>query len=113
MKCNTCQQEKDIEDFYYDSYNKTLYKRCKACKNVKLLSDEEYEKVLLSQRGVCAICNKVNTITSKKGKIFRLSVDHDHNTGEVRGLLCHDCNIGLGKFKDSTLLLSKAISYLS
>lgn len=41
------------------------------------------------------------------------AVDHDHDSGKVRGVLCHPCNLGLGKFKDSTESLSKAIEYLS
>ena len=69
---------------------------------------EEYEILLTKQNNSCAICNAP---TGSNGK--RLSVDHNHQTGEVRGLLCDDCNIGLGKFKDNSNLLAIAINYLS
>jgi hypothetical protein len=46
------------------------------------------------------------------GGYQRLSIDHDHNTGKVRGLLCSPCNIGLGGFKDNPHSLTKAIEYL-
>ena len=72
------------------------------------LTAEEYEARLLRQGGGCAICG-----TKATGKAERkLSVDHDHKSGALRGLLCHQCNFGLGQFRDDTVLLSKAISYL-
>lgn len=68
---------------------------------------EQYEILLKNQNGGCAICFSP---TGSNGK--RLSVDHNHETGEVRGLLCDDCNTGLGKFKDNPNLLAIAINYL-
>lgn len=72
-----------------------------------------YNETLEKQGGVCAVCQQ----TSKQ----RFSVDHDHTCCPgrascglcVRGLLCSDCNLGLGKFEDSIALLSRAIVYLS
>jgi hypothetical protein len=64
--------------------------------------------MLLEQHSVCRICGTDNP--GGRGKVF--SVDHDHQTGKVRGLLCHHCNVGLGNFKDSIDILKKAISYL-
>jgi len=69
---------------------------------------EEYEVLLIKQNNVCAICSASTGSNNK-----RLAVDHNHQTGVVRGLLCDDCNIGLGKFKDNPNLLIKAINYLS
>lgn len=66
---------------------------------------EEYEQMLEDQGGTCYICD------NPPGK-YRLSVDHCHESGTVRGLLCHDCNHGLGKFKDNIGLLFRAIKYL-
>ena len=72
------------------------------------ISLEEYNKILEEQSGVCAICGSTEPDKSKK----YLSVDHDHETGKVRGLLCSYCNRGLGSFKESHGLLKKALEYL-
>ena len=61
------------------------------------------------QRGCCSIC-KCSLVFPYTTKTF--SIDHCHDTGEVRGLLCNECNLGLGKFKESIDLLQNALSYL-
>lgn len=61
---------------------------------------EDYNKFLEMQGGICAICGKPET-KSINGTLFTLSVDHDHKTGKVRGLLCKDCNLGVGKLGDN------------
>lgn len=66
----------------------------------------EYDEMLAAQDGVCAICRGLN----KSGK--RLAVDHDHNTGKVRGLLCTNCNTAIGKLGHDLGLLNAAINYL-
>jgi len=63
-----------------------------------------YDELLKQQGGLCAICKQ----PGKK----RLAVDHDHVSGQVRGLLCSGCNIGLGHFRDSTSQLRAAAEYL-
>lgn len=70
------------------------------------ISVSDYESILKSQNDVCAICQEIN----KCGD--RLSVDHDHETNQIRGLLCHNCNNGLGRFKDNKDLLCIAANYL-
>jgi predicted alpha/beta-hydrolase family hydrolase len=70
------------------------------------LTIEEYRVLHDEQEGKCLICGQ----ECQTGRM--LSVDHDHNTGKVRGLLCQNCNTGIGKFKDDPDLLKKAISYL-
>lgn len=70
------------------------------------LSQEEYEAMLKSQDSVCAICRLPNT----EGR--RMSVDHNHANGKVRGLLCMTCNAGLGCFKDNENLLLAGMQYL-
>ena len=71
----------------------------------------DYELLWNEQRQRCAICEKpVQIIKSKEGNAA--AVDHDHNTGEVRGLLCMKCNMGVGQFNDNAQLLHKAARYL-
>lgn len=66
---------------------------------------EEYENMAENQNHVCAICEK-----PQKNKW--LAVDHNPNTGEVRGLLCENCNRALGKFQEDPNLVYKAWEYL-
>jgi hypothetical protein len=91
---------------YYQA-NKRLWqnKRLQAEYGITI---EEYDALLAAQGGKCAICGTEQCAT---GKAF--AVDHDHDTGMVRGLLCKDCNIGLGMFKDDTFRLKAALDYLS
>lgn len=73
---------------YRDKYNITL---------------DDFNKMSATQDNRCGIC----------GSIGSLYVDHDHATGDVRGLLCPSCNTGLGQFKDSVGALRAAIAYLT
>jgi 5-methylcytosine-specific restriction endonuclease McrA len=68
---------------------------------------EAYDALLGKQGGTCAICRRPPRAD------ISLHVDHDHETGAVRGLLCFDCNAGLGKFADDAALLEAARRYLS
>jgi len=74
---------------------------------------DDYEAVLDEQGGGCAICGskpgEVGTGGATKGT---LAVDHCHETDTFRGLLCTNCNLGLGSFKDNLVLLANAIAYL-
>ena len=65
-----------------------------------------YEQMLIDQNNKCAICNLEHT------NIKKLHVDHCHNTGKVRGLLCSNCNNGMGKLGDSIERLELVINYL-
>ncbi len=78
---------------------------------MKRLNPSEYNDLHAQQKGTCAICHKQETRT-KKGKVVALAVDHCHITGKIRGLLCGECNTGLGKFKDNPFLLKAALKYL-
>ena len=72
------------------------------------ISDSERDRMLASQGGACAICETVLPVGGRTG----LHVDHDHVTGKVRGILCMNCNMGIGKFHDSSERLRKAAGYL-
>lgn len=69
------------------------------------ISEEGYKELLKRQGGRCAICRS-------RPRGTRLSVDHDHKTGEIRGLLCKNCNQGLGHFRDDPVRLKEAVKYL-
>lgn len=70
------------------------------------LSVEEYNEMKESQLGVCAICNRPE-VTGRE-----LSVDHNHTTGQIRGLLCYKCNTMLGHISENEEILIKMIFYL-
>lgn len=91
------------------SYLKHKEKYKKAMREYSLkrkfsLSVEDYNSMLKEQDGVCAICKSTCTRS--------LAVDHCHTTGKIRGLLCNNCNRGIGHLKDSILLLESSIRYL-
>ena len=71
------------------------------------ISTEHYRHLAKSQDECCGICGKHQSELRQK-----LSVDHDHNTKAIRGLLCGTCNTGLGMFRDDPKLLTNAITYI-
>lgn len=75
------------------------------------ITEHDYELLLNAQAGVCATCSRPE-IRTKNRKTDKLSVDHDHKTGKVRGLLCYKCNVALGMVSDSIDRLKSLISYL-
>lgn len=95
---------------------KTGARRCLACHsaltkqwrllNVYDLSMDKYEQMVEEQGNQCAIC-------SVSFDEYQPHVDHDHDTGDVRALLCTKCNTGLGQFQDDPDLLQNAIDYLA
>lgn len=130
-KCPKCKEEKELSLFYKCKTSKTnTSPYCKKCSNERTtsyarlnkdkiptsgytlkrrygISSEQYLLLLEDQKEVCKICG----LFCKTGR--SLAVDHNHETGKVRGLLCSSCNVGLGNFKDDTNLLKKAIEYLN
>ena len=77
------------------------------------LSGKEYLSMMIAQQNRCAICGQYEKRYTKTGDIKPLSVDHNHITGEVRGLLCNDCNALLGFANEDKEILLNAIKYLS
>lgn len=122
-RCRLCHAE------YYRNYVKDNHEKVKAtrkkyrlanpertkrwrrnnCLKQYGLTQETFDDMLKAQGGVCAICGSADP--RKKGCSF--AVDHDHNTGAVRGLLCAHCNRGLGLFGESQSTLEKAAMYLA
>jgi Recombination endonuclease VII len=127
--CCTCKLPKDIKEDYYS----VSMRRCKECERKRKkeerkrrshhitdrrkwlkknynITQEIYDEMYKNQNEVCAICNEKEINSYIKG---RLSIDHCHSTMKIRGLLCRNCNLALGHFKDSPVLLLKAIEYLN
>lgn len=105
--CKECINEEEKQRRFNDVDNekKRLNDHIKREYGITL---EEYNIMLVKQNGVCAICFKPENPKVCK----RLSIDHDHETGKVRGLLCRKCNSLLGFVNDSVLHLRSAINYL-
>jgi hypothetical protein len=72
------------------------------------ITPEQYDEMLNQQNGLCAVCDKPERIRDGR----RMPVDHDHETGKVRGLLCSHCNRGIGLFGDDPDVLLSAAAYL-
>jgi hypothetical protein len=104
---------KDGKNAYLRAYRSKLpiQQKNRALRNSFGISLHQYNEMLEAQNGVCAICNQPET-HKRNGKLKALAVDHDHKTGVIRGLLCSDCNTGIGKLKDSRKILLSASKYL-
>jgi hypothetical protein len=101
--CRHCETVRPLESFLESNPNK-----CKSCIQdtyrwrIYAVSPEAYADMLADQGFVCAICQGDH----------KLNIDHDHETGKVRGLLCTSCNVALGAFKDDIESLYRAIRYM-
>lgn len=76
------------------------------------LTSEEYWNMFIKQEGKCAICGLYEQSKNKNGRPYMLSVDHNHKTGKVRGLLCYKCNTMLGVACDNSMILIGGVKYL-
>lgn len=126
-ECRTCGEVKPIDKFRLRADKRAHRPHCNKCLTDRANRSEAgirartryflmrkysmtpggYAELLFEQQGLCAICRgapKANGV---------LYVDHCHDTGKVRGLLCNTCNAGLGQFRDSQDLLARALEYLS
>lgn len=129
-KCPNCGQVKPCGDFYVlntgrskgklagwckqcsSTYNRTAHSNWKRnlYKNYNI-TPEQYDEMCERQNGVCAICGEPEVMSNQFG-VRRLCVDHCHNTGKVRGLLCARCNLAIGQINDSVELLDSMKAYL-
>jgi hypothetical protein len=116
--CKRCGEEKAAEQFPNLRCGRYLCQVCLRAEQAEQQlrrqgsSSERYRELLEAQNTKCAICGVMEGHRSRYGKVCRLAVDHDHRTGKVRGLLCNNCNRGLGRFKDSIENLEAALRYL-
>ena len=118
VKCTKCKQIKSKDNFYKKQY------WCKDCfkslirnnylQRLYKISSNDYDDLLEAQNFGCAICGKKDdTYLPLHNHSKMLAVDHCHKTNTIRGLLCENCNRGLGLFKDNKNLLKQAIEYLN
>ena len=138
--CTICGELKPLSEYYTtrfksvsDPTKKYYHGKCKKCyikkgqdkydpikqrdKNLRHaygITLDEYNVMLEKQGGVCGICKTDNPKgrQSGRGKVKDFYVDHNHETGEVRGLLCNNCNRAIGNFKDDPTIIQKAVLYL-
>jgi Recombination endonuclease VII len=122
-KCGKCKQTKSLLEFCNDKSSRlgksyrcrsctSLYRDKKVQKKGKLLRKfkitlEQYDSLLVKQMGCCAICSRQRLEFNKD-----FAVDHCHETGKVRGLLCLNCNVAIGNFQESLALIIKAATYI-
>ena len=99
--CKTCTKKRTAKS--HDP-NRALNNKLKRLYNITL---EDYDNMLEAQDYKCAICSSTDP-----GKQGRFVVDHNHETEEVRGLLCWSCNVGIGHMKDDPNVLLSAAQYL-
>ncbi len=88
--------------------------RSSQMKSLYGINLEQYNKMFEKQKGLCAICGLPETHKNMHG-VKGISLDHNHHSKKVRGLLCNNCNLGIGQLKVDTfgaLNLQKAIKYL-
>lgn len=120
--CTKCGVTKPVADFHKNGTLRGVpqYKtECKECRKAKPdtyrpyhlknrygITIEDYDRMFAEQGGVCLICNRPET--QRK----RLSVDHCHDSGKVRGLLCTTCNIAIGHLLDDPDVIQRASDYV-
>lgn len=122
--CSGCNQGKPLSEFYTyprngKRYNRSECKKCHSYRNRKLatpekqrqyflkykynLTEQDIEELKSAQDYVCTICKEEPEVWN---------VDHDHSTGRVRGMLCWNCNTGIGKLGDDPNRVLNAFTYL-
>ncbi len=111
---------KRTEKKHFDDTNPKKYSHvCKQCSSIRTrlrffkITLVQFNNLCKLQNDSCAICNKKEIeCRNQRTKHYGLYVDHNHKTDEIRGLLCHNCNLIIGHAKDNISLLNNAIKYL-
>ena len=107
-RCLECEERLGMSPWQnIPAHKRKSYNRVSKVRNGHGMSPEEYDEKLREQDGRCAICG-----TTIPGKSGNFPIDHDHDTGSNRGLLCHSCNKALGLLGDSLRNLINAQLYL-
>ena len=131
--CVVCDRAKPLEDFYF------RYTKCKDCAKRQAreiyaagtsktrsydgvfeaslkrnygITLAEYDRMHTAQGGLCAVCHQPETMLRRNGLPYRLSVDHNHRTGEVRALICRRCNQIVWAFAEHAGLFGDVARYL-
>jgi len=98
--------------WHRDNYTLMIGRRHSLWRKYRLRLDD-YEDMVDAQSGLCLVCGKPESqIDSRTGHPYALAVDHCHDTGVIRGLLCAQCNRGIGNFKNDPASLRSAAAYL-
>jgi hypothetical protein len=128
-RCYRCKQTKPVGEFYRSNVN-YYQKECKECckdrrsqwwrteagkrssANTKLkqrfgITMNEYEKMLAAVNGKCEICGAENSYNG-----HRLGIDHNHETGKIRGILCKSCNLGISALQENDSIIQSAAQYI-
>lgn len=122
MQCRVCKQEKALELFpKNNTYKNGRASICKDCQNLKAREYRQQNPEIKMAKKYKTSKERVKELYSY-GRCFicgidkerrRFCIDHNHTTGKVRGLLCDNCNKGLGCFNDNSETLKQAIEYLN
>lgn len=134
MTCTKCGEAKPLADFYFDTSKQLHARQCKRCRLTTTpeqkrsshlrvhfgMTVDEWAAMYAAQGGCCAICrapfppleNMLKPRATGKHGPTTFNTDHCHNTGKVRGILCHRCNVALGGLRDTIAIARRCIEYL-
>lgn len=101
--CKLCCSRLNKEKRKRNKHINTLRDKVYRLRNQYRMTFSEFEEMRIKQKSRCLIC---------QGILFRPHIDHNHSTGKIRGLLCGQCNVGIGFFKEDAAILRRAIKYI-
>ena len=116
--CSVCHISQPISEYYkHGGYSDGHEIKCKTCekkrsKNGKLRAKQAEQMGLLYEGVPCGCCGKTTSRVGSTSRMIRPVVDHCHETGRIRGVICYPCNMGIGHLGDTVDGLKNAIRYL-